>query len=117
MSDRSAVSLVRPRALRTPLVVLAVVALAGCSSFGVGYAGKKAPVPSSDHLPVVHQPRAVVRMQPDRSLEITTLVSRRGSAVPALRIVSPGDRAYEEILALTGPLEPGVQAAGYLPAQ
>ena len=111
MSVRSVVS------IRLAPLALACLVVAGCSSWGVGYAGKRAPVPSSDHLPVVHHPRAVVRMQPDRSLEITTLVSRKGSAVPALRIVTPDDRAYEEILALTGPLEPGLQAAGYLPAQ
>lgn len=96
----------------------ACLAVAGCSHFGTpAYAGKAAPVPSSDHLPVVSQPRAVVRMQPDRSLEITTLVSRRGSAVPALRIVSPDDPAYARILELTGPIAPGQQAAGYLPVQ
>ena len=104
--------------VRTTLLALACVAAAGCSHFGgVGYAGKKAPVPSSDHLPVVSHPRAVVRMQPDQSLEITTLVSRRGSTIPALRIVTPDDPAYARILELIGPLTPGRQASGYLPAE
>ena len=111
MSFRSVVS------FRVAPLALACLVAAGCSTFGVGYAGKQAPVPSSDHLPDVHHPRAIVRMQHDRSLEITTLVSRRGSAVPALRIVEPGDPAYDQILALTGPIAPGQQAAGYLPVQ
>jgi hypothetical protein len=106
-----------PVPFRVASLALVGLVAAGCSSWGVGYAGKPAPVPSSDHLPVVSEPRAIVRMQPDGALEITTLVSRRGSTVPALRIVAPGDPAYDRILALTGPLVPGQQAAGYLPAQ
>ena len=102
-----------------PLAVLACLSLGACSTLFGGQlgsnVGKQVPPPTSDHLPVVHHPRAIVRMQPDRSLEITTLVSRRGSRVPALRIVMPGDPAYDAILARTGPIAPGQQAAGYLP--
>ena len=116
MSVRSPASSPRP-SVRIVVLAISCLAVAGCSTWGVGYAGQKSPVPSSDHLEKVSQPRAVVRMQPDQSLEITTLVSRRGSAVPALRIVEPGDPAYDRILALTGPIVPGQQAAGYLPVQ
>lgn len=111
MTVRSLVS------IRLAPLALVCLAAAGCSTWGVGYAGKRAPIPSSDALPVVSHPRAVVRMQPDRSLEITTLVSRRGSAIPALRIVTPDDPAYDDILALTGPIEPGHQTSGFLPAE
>ena len=116
MSDRFPVSSPRLSA-RLLMLAISCLVVAGCSTWGVGYAGQKAPIPSSDHLEKVSQPRAVVRMQPDQSLEITTLVSRRGSAVPALRIVMPDDPAYARILELTGPLTPGRQASGYLPAE
>ena len=116
MSVRSVVSTPRT-SVRIVFLAISCLAVAGCSTWGMGYAGKKSPAPSSDHLEKVSHPRAVVRMQPDQSLEITTLVSRRGSAIPALRIVTPDDPAYARILELTGPLTPGRQASGYLPAE
>ena len=114
MSVRFPVSSPRP-SVRLVVLAISCLAVAGCSTWGVGYVGQKAPVPSSDHLEKVSHPRAVVRMQPDRSLEITTLVSRRGSAVPALRVVTPDDPSYEAILAHIGPIEPGRQTSGFLP--
>jgi hypothetical protein len=94
-----------------PLVALAVLGVAGCGGPSMS---QQAPIPSSDALPIVHDPRAVVRMLPDRSLEVTTLVSDRGSRVHGLRIVTPEHREYEAILARTGPMTPG-QQVGYLP--
>ena len=96
--------------LATPLAALACLCFAGCAS----HSSAQAPVPSSDHLVLVSQPRAIVRMLPDKSLEVTTLVSEKGSRAPGLRIVSPEHRDYAAILAHTGPMTPG-QQVGYLP--
>lgn len=76
--------------------------LAACASTGSPPALKRvAQLPS--------QPRAVVRMLPDRSLEVTTLVSRRGGP-GGIRIVAPGSRDYDLLLARTGVVAPSHDA-------
>ena len=82
------------------LAVLATLALGACAS-----GGQPAPLSKVAHIP--SQPRAVVRMLPDRSLEVVTLVSERGSRAHAVRIVTPEHRDYARLLALVEPLRRG----------
>ena len=97
-----------PRVSRTAVAFAAALLLAGCAS-----AGSPPPLKRVEHLP--SKPRAVVRMLPDRSLEVTTLVSRRGGS-GGVRIVAPGQGDYELLLARSGVSGPG-HAAWPLPLE
>ena len=90
----------RPAAFAPALAVLATLALGACAS-----GGQPPPTPKVVHLP--SQPRAVVRMLPDRSLEVVTLVSERGSRAHGVRIVTPQHRDYARLLPLVADLRLG----------
>lgn len=51
----------------------------------------------------------IVRMRPDRSLEVHLLADGHGGRVDGVRIVPPEHRDYPVILAGTGPMQPGDQ--------
>ena len=90
------------RSASAALAAAAACLLAACASSGSSPALNRVA-----HVPP--QPRAVVRMLPDRSLEVTTLVSRRGGP-GGVRIVAPGMRDYDLLLARSGVVAPGHDA-------
>jgi hypothetical protein len=86
-------------------LAIAVASLSACA----GTAGP-AEVSKSESVVASTSPQTgVVRMRPDRSLEVTTLSSAGGGRANGVRIVPPEHRDYARILEQTGPMESGDQ--------
>ena len=76
-------------------LALMLAALCGCAT-------STAPIDASPQT-------GIVRMRPDRSLEVRLLAGEHGGRVDGVRIVAPEHRDYAAILAGTGPMQPGDQ--------
>src|SRR5687768_2356776 len=91
------------RILLPVALAIAILGLAGCAGSSDATTSSAAKSESRSNA----SPSGVVHMRPDRSLEITTLMSSSGGRATGVRIVSEEHRDYARILELTGPMKPG----------
>ncbi len=117
MSLRSVVSF-HSRLAAAMVSFAAVLAPGGCVSTATTPAATSAATPaaSAATAATATTPQTgIVRMRPDRSLEVRLLDGGSGGRVDGVRIVSPEHRDYGAILALTGPMLPGDQRPYHAP--